>query len=170
LLVYWLELLNSRDVLGDAAGALLTVEGEEAAVMEQQHPVSHVSHAGQLVGRDDRGGCRQMRLSHEPRTRSPVPKSWIVVDEEQTVGSNRDLVEVLGADEQGLEAGLDGTCVGATEAGEAVQQRGASSAARAEYRDAFAVLDVKVGTAQDPRANRAAFHSGGVALPQGAGA
>jgi hypothetical protein len=157
-------------VFGDTAGAFLTVERDEAAVMEEEDSIGHISHAGQLVGGDDRGGCRQVRLSHESWTGSRVPKSWIVVDEEQTVGLKRDLVEVLRADEQGLEAGLDGTCVGATESGEAMQQCGASSTARAEYRDALAALDVEVCAAQDPRAHRASFHSGGVALPQGAGA
>jgi len=93
------DLLRARDLLGDAAGAFPAVEWDKAAVMEEEDSVGHISHAGQLVGGDDRGGCHQVRLSHEPWALNFAPHSRIVVDEEQTVGLRTPLVDVLGADE-----------------------------------------------------------------------
>jgi hypothetical protein len=51
-----------------------------------------------------------------------------------------------------------------------MQERGAPRPTCAEYGHAFPLVDVEAGAAKDPRAHGTSFDSGGVALPDGAGA
>jgi hypothetical protein len=141
----------------------------KAAVVEEEHAVGDVADVGDLVGRDDeRPGS--VVLANDDWPRCVAAREQRVVDEQETVGVRAALVELSRIDEDGSEGELDRSRVGATEAGEAVQQRRGSRAARAEHGETLPSLDVEAEPTQDPRAGRTSGDPGSVALPEGAGA
>lgn len=156
-------------MLGDAGGGGRVVEGVEAAVVQEEDAVGDVADAGELVGRDDeRLGA--VGFSNDQRLVRVAAGDQGIVDEKESIGVGQSVVQLSRFDEARVQGELDRSGVGAAEAGEAMQQRRGSGAARTEHHDAFASLDIEAGAAQDPRAGRASGDAGGVALPEGAGA
>ena len=66
--------------------------------MQKQNPVRDVSHASELVDRDDRGRGAGGRLANEPRPLRAVPHVKRIIDEKEPVGVRMYLVQTLGAD------------------------------------------------------------------------
>ena len=156
--------------LGDSAGAGEAIQGEQAAVMEQQHSVGDVTHTRELVGRDD----RRRRGALAARERRAVAERRDVgaadLDEEQLVLAGTELVLLLRSDQYRNQVGLDCSGVGPPQAGEAIQERRGAGARCSEHGEAFAPLDVQARAAKDPCTRRASFDAGGVALPESASA
>jgi len=65
---------------------------------------------------------------------------------------------------------LDRAGIDATEAGEALEQRGGTCTPSAKDGDALTLVHLETRSAQHPDSRRASCDAGGVALPQGMGA